>query len=455
MRKENNYMRKLLAVWAGKMLTAAGKLAGKKSSSSPGEYAMRLCPDLAKELQRCVKRGIIVTCGTNGKTTTNNLLCSALEAKGYKVLCNRLGANMLNGIVTSMIQEMNVLGKLSVDYACLEIDEAYTPIVFEYIKPDVMIITNLFRDQLDRYGEIDITSDILKRAMAKVDNLKLVLNGDDPLCVQFGREKGVMPYYYGISEKVLPQLDDTKEGRFCPVCGAEQEYNYYHYSQLGDYYCPECGFKRPHIDYDVKNVKLKSPMEFTINGKPMKINYKGFYNIYNLIAVYGAIDLLGEGTDDFSSLLTAYKPQIGRMQEFTFNKPVILSLSKNPAGFNQAIATVNTDDRKKDVIVAINDKANDGRDVSWLWDVDFDKIKNDNLNMLITTGIRVWDISLRFKYEDIKVDLMTGSMREAVQACLKSDSEVCYVLVNYTALYPTEAVLNSLLKNGGGKNDKA
>ena len=116
---------------------------------------------------------------------------------------------------------------------------------------------------------------------------------------------------------------------------------------------------------------------------------------------------------------------------------------------------MNTDDRKKDVIVAINDKANDGRDVSWLWDVDFDKIKNDNLNMLITTGIRVWDISLRFKYEDINVDLMTSSMREAVQTCLKSDSEVCYVLVNYTALYPTEAVLNSLLKNGGGQNDKA
>ncbi len=446
-------MRKLLAVWAGKMLTAAGRLAGKKSSSSPGEYAMRLYPDLAKELKKCVKKGVIVTCGTNGKTTTNNLMCSALEAKGYRVLCNRLGANMLNGIVTAMIQEMNIFGRLSVDYACLEIDEAYTPIVFDYIKPDVMIITNLFRDQLDRYGEIDITSDIIKRAVAKIGGLKLVLNGDDPLCVQFGREKGVIPYYYGISEKVLPQCDDTKEGRFCPVCGAEQVYNYYHYSQLGDYYCPSCGFRRPHIDFDVKNVKLSPLMEFTINGKQMKVNYKGFYNIYNLIAVYGALDVMGEGTDDFAGLLKAYKPQIGRMQEFSFNKPVILSLSKNPAGFNQAIATVNTDERKKDVIVAINDKANDGRDVSWLWDVDFDKIKNDRLNMLVTTGIRVWDISLRFKYEDIDVDLITSSMREAVKACLKTDSEVCYVLVNYTALYSTEAVLNSLLKNGGGNDD--
>ena len=136
-----------------------------------------------------MSKGIIVTCGTNGKTTTNNLMASALEAKGYKVICNKLGANMLSGIATTVLQEMSIFGKLKADYACLEIDEAYTPIVFDYVKPDVMVITNLFRDQLDRYGEIDITSDIIKRAIKKVPNLKLVLNGDDPLCVQFGRGK--------------------------------------------------------------------------------------------------------------------------------------------------------------------------------------------------------------------------------------------------------------------------
>lgn len=437
-------MRKLFAVWLGKLLTAAGRIAGRKSSSSPGAYALKICPGLAECLNKCVSKGIIVTCGTNGKTTTNNLMASALEAKGYKVVCNRLGANMLSGIATTVLQEMNIFGRLSADYACLEIDEAYAPIVFDYIQPDVMIITNLFRDQLDRYGEIDITSDIIKRAIAKVPGVKLILNGDDPLCVQFGQEKNTDAYYYGISEKVLEQTDDTKEGRFCPICGEEQEYNYYHYSQLGDFYCPSCGFKRPEINFEVKNVHLGEPMSFTINGQPMEINYKGFYNIYNLIAVYGALSVTGESTEDFAGLLTGYKPQIGRMQEFKFNKPVILSLSKNPAGFNQAIATVNTDKRKKDVIIAINDKANDGRDVSWLWDVDFDKIADENLNTLTTTGIRVYDISLRFKYAGIKVDFMTRDMTEAVSKSLESDSEIVYVLVNYTALYPTEAVLKKL-----------
>lgn len=444
-------MRRLIAIWLGKALTIAGRLIGKKSSSSPGEYALRICPNLINDLNNRVKRKIIVTCGTNGKTTTNNLMCSALEAKGYKVLCNRLGANMLNGIATAYLQAANLFGGLKADYACLEIDEAYTPILFDRIKPDVMIITNLFRDQLDRYGEIDITSDILKRAIAKVPDLKLILNGDDPLCVQFG--EGHRAYYCGISEKVLPQLDDTKEGRFCPVCGEEQSYNYYHYSQLGDFYCPHCGFKRPQIDFEVKNVSLKTPMKFTLNGQTMEINYKGFYNIYNLIAVYGAMNVIGEGAEDFSQLLSGYKPQIGRMQEFPFRKPVILSLSKNPAGFNQAISTVNTDERKKDVIIAINDKANDGRDVSWLWDVDFDKIKDEHLNTLATTGIRKWDISLRFKYADIAIDLITSDMSEAVTKALQSDSEVVYVLVNYTALYSTEAVLKELLKREGENHE--
>lgn len=442
-------MRKLIAVWAGKLLTVAGRLIGKKSSASPGAFALKICPSLVSDINKIVSRKVIVTCGTNGKTTTNNLMCTALEAKGYKVLCNRLGANMLSGIATTYIQAADIFGRVKADYACLEIDEAYTPIVFRQIKPDIMVITNLFRDQLDRYGEIDITVNIIKRAIAEAGRVKMVLNADDPLCVQFGREGNAEPVYYGISEQVLPQVDDTKEGRFCPICGAELNFEYYHYSQLGKYSCPKCGYKRPDPDYNITDISLKTPIKFNINGKHMEVNYKGFYNIYNLAAVYAALDVAGESTEDFNKLLAGYKPQIGRMQEFMFNKPVILSLSKNPAGFNQAISTVNSDERRKDVIIAINDLANDGRDVSWLWDVDFHKIKDENLNTLTTTGIRVYDISLRFKYAGINVDMMTDSMKEAVLAALKTDSEVVYVLVNYTALYSTEAVLKEL-KGGKG-----
>lgn len=442
-------MRKLLAVWAAKLASVAGRIVGKKSSATPGVIALKICPNLISKLKKNITKGVIVTCGTNGKTTTNNLLNTALIKCGYKTVCNNLGANMLGGIATTFAQACNIFGTFKADYAVLEIDEASARRVFKYIKPDYMLITNLFRDQLDRYGEIDITVDFLNEAIDMASGVKLILNGDDPLTAQFG--EGREAYYFGISEQVLPQIDETKEGRFCIKCGAEQEYNYFHYSQLGDYYCPKCGNKRPKIDFPATKVDLSESMRFNVGDKEIDVNYRGFYNIYNILAVYSALSVMGIGTDSFNEILSDYKPQIGRMELIPLGgKPCILNLAKNPAGFNQAIQTVLLDKRKKDVIVAINDLANDGRDVSWLWDVDFDKLGDANLNELITTGIRKYDIALRFKYADIMPEVTTEDMKFAIERCVQNkESEVCYVLVNYTALYPTQTTMLNLKKELG------
>ena len=438
-------IRTTVAVMAAKITGHVCKLMGRQGVTWAGKIALKICPDILEELSSQVRDKIFVVCGTNGKTTTNNMLCAGLEAEGKKVICNHTGSNMLNGVVAAFVLGAKPSGKLDADYACIEVDEASTRHVFTRIKPDYMVMTNLFRDQLDRYGEIDITMNILEEMMRKVPDMKVIVNGDDALSAYLAMDCGNPYVTYGISKPVLrSKTNEIREGRFCKCCGERLIYSFYHYSQLGDYRCPKCGFKRPEINFDATDVKVDDQIAFTVEDKRITANYKGFYNIYNLIAVYGALNVLGEKTDDFAKLLTGYKPQIGRMQEYKFNKPVILSLSKNPAGFNQAIATVNTDKRKKDVIIAINDKANDGRDVSWLWDVDFDKIADENLNTLTTTGIRVYDISLRFKYSDIKVDRMTQDMADAITKCLETDSEVVYVLVNYTALYSTEAVLKKL-----------
>lgn len=447
-------MRKLLAIWAAKISAVAGRLIGKKSSSSPGVIALKICPDLISRLSKNITHGVIVTCGTNGKTTTNNLLNTALLKCGYTTVCNNLGANMVGGIATAFALAADLKGGLKADWAVLEVDEASARRVFAHIKPNYMVITNLFRDQLDRYGEIDITVNLLNEAIDMANNVKLILNGDDPLTAQFGDGRDAK--YFGISEKVLPQIDETKEGQFCVKCGHEMKYNYFHYSQLGDYSCENCGNKRPAIDFDVTNVNLSGSMKFTVNGSVnIDVNYRGFYNIYNILAVYSALSVMGINTDGFNAMLADYKPQIGRMELIDLGKPVILNLAKNPAGFNQAIQTVMLDKRKKDIIVAINDLANDGRDVSWLWDVDFDKLSDENLNTLITTGIRLYDISLRFKYADVKVDYITKNMKQAINRCLSTDSEVCYVLVNYTALYPTQTTMLEIKKEiGGEKNDR-
>mgnify|MGYP002746540014 CR=1 FL=1 len=442
-------LRRMLAIWISKATCVVCKLAGKQGVTLAGKIALKIDPKILTELSGQVRKKIFITCGTNGKTTTNNLLCSAIEAEGEKVICNHTGSNMLNGVVSAFVLAAKWNGKLDADYACIEIDEASTVRVLPYFKPDYMILTNLFRDQLDRYGEIDITVDLLNEAIDMAGDVKLILNGDDPLTAQFGEGRDAR--YFGISEQVLPQTDETKEGRFCAKCGQEQEYNYFHYSQLGDYYCPHCGNKRPEINYPATNVDLSSSMKFSVGNNQIDVNYRGFYNIYNILAVYSALDVMGVKTENFNSILSDYKPQIGRMELIELGgKPCILNLAKNPAGFNQAIQTVLLDKRKKDVIVAINDLANDGRDVSWLWDVDFDKLGEANLCSLITTGIRLYDISLRFKYADIKVDMITSDMKSALKKCVDNpDSEVCYVLVNYTALYPTQNTMLGLKKELG------
>lgn len=438
-------MRKILAILAAKAAAVAGRVLGKKSSATPGKIALKICPDIIKILSQNVTEGIIVVTGTNGKTTTNNLLNSALLKCGYKTVCNNVGANMISGVANAFVLACNIFGKLKVDYAVLEIDEASARRVFVHLKPSYMVVTNLFRDQLDRYGEIDTTVKLIDEAIGMAEGVKLILNGDDPLTSQFGENRDA--FYYGISEQVLPQVRELGEGHFCTKCGKEQKYNYFHYSQLGDYYCENCGNKRPEIDFDATNIDLSGSMKFTVNGKTnIDVNYRGFYNIYNILGVYSALSVMGVDTSDFNSILADYKPQIGRMELMNLGKPFILNLAKNPAGFNQAIQTVMLDKRKKDVIIAINALENDGQDVSWLWDVDFDKLKDENLNTIATTGMRIYDISLRFKYDNIDIDLITHDMREAIVKAMETDAEVCYVLVNYSALFSTQNIMLELQK---------
>ncbi len=439
-------MRMLVAIWAAKLSAVLGIALRKKSSSTPGAIALKLCPDIIKKLKKNIKKQVIVVCGTNGKTTTNNLMSLALKNSGYQVVCNSLGANMLSGVATAFALQCNWLGRLKADYACLEVDEAYTVKVFEHIAPDMVVVTNIFRDQLDRYGEISSVMDVMSKAFENSGYPTLILNGDDPISSGFGRDYKGEVRYIGIGEKVLDASGETNEGNFCSVCGGEQKYNFHHYSHLGDYYCTQCENKRPSIDFEASKVDLSQGIKFVVDKQEISLNYKGFYNIYNVLDVYAALKMLNIDADKFSGLLDSYKPQIGRMQQFDLGKPVILNLAKNPAGFNQAIQTVIQDTRKKDVIIAVNDKPSDGTDVSWLWDVDFEKIADSTLNTLILSGMRRYDLALRFKYSGVKVDVITEDMKSFINSCTLSDAEVCYVLVNYTALFSTEKAILEIKK---------
>ncbi|WHH57050.1 MurT ligase domain-containing protein [Petroclostridium sp. X23] len=447
-----NYLRKLFAIWAGKTAIILSKLLGKKGSSGPGNIALKIYPNLLKDLSSKVKKEIIIVCGTNGKTTTNNMLYNLLTSSGYSVVCNRVGANMLDGIVTAFVDAASLLGNLNADYGCIEADEASAVKIFDHLTPQKIVITNLFRDQLDRYGEIDITIKLLNQALEKVPDATLVLNGDDPLTARFGYNNHRQCYYFGIDQNSEINLNETKEGRFCTFCGQELKYNYYHYSQLGDFFCPSCGFKRPVLDFKAFDVHLQDGLQFEVaydcTTASFNLNYKGFYNIYNILASMCVAALLGIKVQEINNIFSQYKPQIGRMESFYLGKPVIFNLSKNPAGFNQAISTVLQDPRKKDIMVIINDNAQDGKDISWIWDVDFERLVVPSIQSYIASGIRKEDVAVRFKYAGIQKGDVTvaDDIRSAIIDLINRSGEVCYILVNYTALFNTQNILKSLEK---------
>lgn len=444
-------VRRLIAIWAAKIVSTASKLSGRQGSTFAGKVALKIDPQILKDLSSQVREKIFVVCGTNGKTTTNNLLCSAIEAEGKKVVCNHAGANMLAGVTAAFVLSAGNSGKLDADYACIEIDEASTLRVFPHFKPDYMVLTNLFRDQLDRYGEIDIIMEKLESAMKMAPDMTVIVNGDDALSAYLAMKAGNPYKTYGISEQVIfsQSAHEIREGRFCKKCGAQLKYEFYHYSQIGKYDCPGCDFTRPEIDFDASNVDMENGLQFDVDGRHISVNYRGFYNVYNILAAYSAARTAGLEIRNYEDTLKQFNPQNGRMEQFMIDGThVVLNLAKNPAGFNQNISAVMEDKKEKDIIIVINDNAQDGTDISWLWDVDFDRFDEEHIRSVTVSGIRCQDMRLRMKYVDIPSELI-ADVKTAIEARVKDGCKNLYVLVNYTALYSTRGILVEMGKRNG------
>lgn len=440
-------LRRIIAVWAAKLAEKISVgIFHRQGVTWAGKIALKICPNLLTELAGQVRENIFIVCGTNGKTTTNNMLCAALEAEGKKVICNHTGSNMLNGVAAAFALGAGLLGNLDADCACIEIDEASTRRVFPFFKPDYMVLTNLFRDQLDRYGEIDITMKILKEVMQSAPDMKVIVNGDDALSAFLAMDAGNTCITYGINEKVMDDKNskEIREGRFCKRCGAPLHYNFYHYSQLGDYACTQCDFRRPDMTYNASDIEVADQLSFTVEGKRITANYKGFYNVYNILAAYAAVRASGMEPVHFNEMLLAFNPENGRMEQFLINDTkIVLNLAKNPAGFNQNILAVMQDDTEKDLLIVINDNAQDGTDISWLWDVDFDRFKEASVNSITVSGIRCQDMRLRLKYVDIP-SMLEPDVEKALCERVENGCGNLYALVNYTALFSTRNVLKRL-----------
>ena len=422
----------------------------RNASQLPGRIALAIDPNIIEHLRAKATQGSIVVCGTNGKTTTTNVLAASLEASGMQVLCNRAGANMVSGIASALLP-----GEVA-DWAVLEADELSTIHILPQLRPSYLVLLNLFRDQLDRAGEIDHVQDTIVEALAASPQTTLLVCGDDPLSMGVAikvRALGRRVLAFGVGEDLGLAPDRVPEARFCQVCGAELTYEYRSYAQLGKFSCPACDFSRPALDFEATGVDVnREGVTFDFGGvglpgtQVVHADFGGVYMVYNLLAAAAAASLVGVDAEQFQDVLDEYHPENGRLQHFVVDgREVVLNLAKNPTGFNQNISLLLADERPKAAFFVINDEPNDGRDISWIWDVDFERFAGQSESLcLIAGGRRANEVQVRLKYAGIDAQI-AGSVAEALEQTsdLPADRPL-YVLTNYSALWPAKAELEKM-----------
>ena len=448
-------LRSRFAVRCAKITSFLSKKMNRGSGATlPGYVARRIDPNILKEISGQVRDKILVTMGTNGKTTTNAILCRALEAEGKKVIINRTGANMMNGIISAFVLATDRKSRLDADFACIEVDELAAAGVLPQLSPDCGVLTNISIDQLDRFGEVDITFNKLMAAVASVPEMKLIITCDDILSCSLAQESGNPYVTCGISEQIFDDISrsEIRESIFCRKCGSKLEYDFFHYGQLGIYHCPSCGWERPEPDFSAENITMREDglYSFDLDGEHIDSTARTPYNIYNTLSAYTALKTAGAGYKKFKEMIESF--DYGNNRESVFHidgAKVQLHLAKNPIGFQQKVSLVLKDPAPKDIIIQINDTLQDGTDISWLWDVDFQYLADSNASSITTAGTRKYDMGLRLKYEDIPCR-STEDMEGTILELAKSGTKNLYVIVNYSGLYRTNHLLAELEKQSEG-----
>jgi UDP-N-acetylmuramyl tripeptide synthase len=446
----------VFGIWIGKMALLILRRLHRNATSFPGKLALRVSPKLLKKLGKQLDRCIVVT-GTNGKTTTSALIAAILETES-PIIHNAEGANLPQGLASALLRHTSWFGRLKRKLALLEIDEATLPLVAADFPINIAIVTNVFRDQLDRYGELDTT---LQKIVSGLEQTRatVLLNADDPLARHIGLHYSGQVRYFGMDESSYPlsARDQMRDGAFCLECGTELSYKGFFYGQLGVYQCPNCDFFRPEPDFT--GVPGKGSLKFLEAGIP-DVTYSppvsGMFNIYNVLAAISAARVWGVDATHIGQGFGQFKAPLGRMQGFATWPPSILNLIKNPTGCDSVLQAILSEPGEKILCIAINDLAADGRDVSWLWDADFELVAESGQAVkCIATGLRAEDMALRLKYagypsEDVLtvVELDAG-LNEAFRTSIEENDLPVYVISTYTALYPLAGHLQRRVTDNG------
>jgi UDP-N-acetylmuramyl tripeptide synthase len=414
---------------------------GKGGTTVPGRVLLKLEPDAIARLAGRLERGTVLISATNGKTTTASMLAAILARSGTPLVHNRAGSNMHWGVATALLDA----GRASGELGLFEVDEAWLPAVADATSPRLVVLSNLFRDQLDRYGELELLAERWAAAVARHEQAtRFALNSDDPLVADLGREvAGVV--YFGVEDdsQALPELQHAADSKHCRNCGHAYVYDAVYLGHLGRYHCPNCGRRRPQPQVVARRVELHGMtgsvvhLETPSGATRVELKLPGLYNVYNALAATAAALELGATLDDVRGGLEGFGGAFGRVERIPLaGRELLILLVKNPAGANEVIRTLRLEDGRLDLWLALNDKIADGRDVSWIWDADFEMLAG-RVGRLTCSGTRAEEMALRMKYARIEAEPQVDrDLGRSLDAALAGGdrSRPLYALPTYTAL---------------------
>ena len=424
-----------------KLIYVCLKILGKHGGNLLGKLAFDWNPNIFKYFK--IDCPIIAVTATNGKTMTNNAIGHMFKTANKKVISNTEGNNMETGILSTLLKNCTLTGKIKTDYLIFEVDEGYIPVVFKDLKLDTLVILDFFRDQLDRNGEVETL--ILKiNDFLKTYNGNLVLNNDDPNVARLGKanpnNKNIKYFSVERYEFATDTIKEAGEGKYCPFCSTELKYEYYQYSHIGKFICPNCNFGNNEIATLATNIDLKN-RSFKVSDTTYNIRFNSIYNIYNFTACVCVSSIYNLDTKIVQKALSTFILNNGRLEEVEINgTPTVINLAKNPTGANVSLRILNEDNDEKELLFVLNDNIADGFDVSWIWDISFDKL--NNVSRIVTSGQRAYDIAIRIKtsgYPATKIEPYL-SLSEAVDSFYATNVKK-YVIANYTSLQPTRKEL--------------
>ena len=428
----------------------------------PGVVARRVDPQVLAKLSRRLELGSVAVTGTNGKTTTTRMISKILQAAGIEVVNNSTGANLVTGVTAALISDSGLSGRPASKIGLFEVDEASVPKVAAETELGILAVLNLFRDQLDRYGELAYTGKVIASAFSALpEGGAVVLNADDPLVASLGRSAREA-VYFGVDEPALDtgSLQHIADSKDCPLCGTPLLYDTVYMGHVGVYDCRNCSFGRPELHYRASRVRLDGARgtEFLLSTpageKGVRVNLPGLYNVYNALAAAAVAGKAGVGLEEISRGIGEFGGAFGRVERVRAgDKEAFLLLIKNPVGFNEILRTFVTGGEARNVLIAINDNHADGRDVSWLWDVDFEMLadaraegRTNDMSPFMVSGIRAEDMAVRLKYADLPVGPVIPDRAEAIRAALDATppGETLHVLPTYTAMLEIRKTLSEL-----------